>query len=387
MPTTFQFSQSTSFDSLLKAFSSEKILNRKSDNSIEILDRDKFNDFSFAVFVSLFVVSKRPGLPSISFININNQGTLLLIEPYGHTSAFAKYKGVLLSFINKPEEIFQKGNNRHSLCDLRSSVHYNLSKFQDYGNFKGVFSQTSMNDILNVLMSTAKTKQCNVHAGEILNFIKGKITTDENYGILFGGYPIFLKVPLSLFQKTLEGAFGKKEMIENLLSIFDFAITVMLAEKSKATCFISNAVLENPFKSFEIDSVIVKNPDKLFAIETTSDYHELQHNKNKIINFISLKSSVSGNFKYVYLTFRSGKKIKMYKSDTDKLEDIDIKNDCAYTGPISWIMEKEPNFKFLDLGIHADIDIKLKMRWWDIVKLRTVFDYYINSLITAIDTL
>lgn len=386
MPSSFQFSQSTSFDSLLQAFTSEKILSQNTDKSIKILEHDKLIDFAFAIFTSLLTVSKRPGLPSISFINIDDQGTLFLIEPYGHTSAFAKHKGIPVSFIDNPSDVFQRGDKRHSFCDLRASIHYNLSKFRRYNKFRGVFNQTNINGILRILMAT-NNKSCNTHTTEILDFIKTKLKTDENHGILFGGYPILLKTPLGLFRKTLEGTFGKKEIVENLLSLFDFIITVLLAERNKSTVFISNATLETPFKSFEIDSAVIKSPDKLLVVETTSSYHELKHSKNKIINFISLKSSVSGNFKYVYLTFKAGKKTKMYNPDKQSLEDIDIKHDCEHTGPISWITEKEPHFIFLDLGKHADIDINLNTPWWDTIKLREAFNYYIENLNKAIDTL
>ena len=391
MTVSIDFSPSTSFEKLFEIFTREQILRvNRTDNTVAITNIPSFDDFGLGIFITLVVLTKRSGFTRVSFVRLDKEHTLLLVSPVGFDSIMIKHNNDLLSLIENVNEFFKRANRSHSFCDLRMSIFYNLAKFKNVDFYRPLFvKKGSLKNIRSELSDFGAQKLCVEHGKSTILWAVRQILEDERFGIVFGGNPILLRTNGELFKQALAGIFEKKAIIEKLCTFYDFYLTIISAERCKSQKYSSDCRLTSPFKSFEVDGIMMKTSSNgkksLLVVETSSDYHKLDRLKNKLINFLGLDLLNVEKFLYLYIMLKKDVKTRTGKPPAWEEHNIDSLD--GVTGPIGWTLSQKANFQEITSMEFSDLDQKLDSNWWDSNIFRKLFDYYRKKFLQSVDLL
>lgn len=393
MTVSVDFSPSTSFRKLLEIFRSERILNvNPTDNTIKITNIPSFDDFGLGIFITLAVLTKRSGVTNtrVSFVKLDEEHTLLLVSPVGFDSIMIKHNNDLLSLIENVNEFFKRANRSHSFCDLRMSIFYNLSKFKNTDFYRPLFAKKgSLKKIRSEFPDFRRKEICLEHGKRIILWAVRQILENEKFGMVFGGNPVLLQTKEELFNQVLAGIFEKKEIIEKLCAFYDFYLTIVSAERCKSQKYSSDCKLASPFRSFEVDGIMMKpsgnGKKSLLVVETSSDYHKLDKLKNKLINFLGFDLLDVEKLLYLYIMLK--KDVKTRTGKPPRWQEHDIVALDEVTGPIGWTLSQKTNFQEITSSKFSGLDQKLDSNWWDSNTFRELFDYYREKFLERVDSL
>jgi hypothetical protein len=371
------FDANSKFDEFLVTLEDAKLLTLRADNSISILDRLKFVEFGYGLYLLwVHIHKRRPKIPQAYFSGIDSDHTLFLISPYNGNPHFSIPDDYLPGqfYLGNLVAHYHGNPTNCKFCDLLNSVLWNISYFKQRKAFANFLTKDCLGKISKPLTPRPDCKKCK---DNLLNWVKGKILEDERFGLMFGGYPAILKTPIEpfrlLFVEPIPGDFK-----QTTGSFFDFFITVHIAERLGAKIYTADARMKTPFASYEIDCGIYveKNAAKqLFVVETTSLSHTLERFKNKLLTFSALKEHGFDKMVYVYLTLgqnpsvmEEGRKPKMLAANDPDL------------GALHTILGSK-TIEFLPLPKKfADIDSHIKSDWWDTIYLKDSYNYILRKL-------
>jgi len=374
-----EFEKNGRFDQFLLSLVDAGLISLKTDDRLIIIDKKKFLEFGFGLYLLWVHIHKRQKIPFLYFTEIKAGHTLFLVLPSAENPYFIAPRdhGKGKFFLDRIEKGFFTNPGNCFFCDLHNSLLANISYFKNTDAFRP-FLTTDRLGKLTKNFPKIKKGQCSSCSTAHFNWIKEKILQDDNYGLMLGGYPAVLETPFNIFEILFNEPIELSELHRETGSLFDFFLCVYLAHKFESGTYFANSKIKKPFCSHEIDvGVIIEKKSKcLLIVETASFYHSLSSLKNKLLNYSALKRGDYDKFMYIYLTLSQGISARI---SPDRIEPI--AEDHNDLGTFASIFTNNEDLELLSLPpIYKDLDANIKNDWWDKGYLKLSYKYLIGKL-------
>lgn len=375
------FEITDSFNNFLSSLESADHIKISPDYLISLKNKEAFLEFGFGLYLLWLHAHKRGRYPLLYFTKVNSDNTLFVVTPYEDSSYLIRPKGYQPGqlYIDEIESCFPTPNKSGNcqFCYVRNSLLFNISFFAHTEAFRVFFTDKFLEKIQQDFPKKGRCESCK---SNYFKWIREKITQKENFGVCLGGYPALLKVSPKIFKILFSAPLETSELNQESIKLFDYFLTVYLADKFCSTKYTSNSIVISPFSSFEVDVAILIEKDSvrnLLVVETTSYYHEYERLKNKLLNYSALSKGSHDKFLYLYVTLSQEPFVK-FKSPNKDLQKLDVTN--KELGTLSSLMS---NSDIVRIGLSPefkDIDSFLQKDWWNTDYLRRSFNYLVGSI-------
>ena len=217
-----------------------------------------------------------------------------------------------------------------------------------------------------------------------MSLLQDLITSCPDAGRVLGGYPLLLNIKPQVFLECLKEV-SSDNLGRGLSQLFDCFLVTAIGLDIGADMAQANTMIYQPFKSWELDGVILKKQptNELVVLETSANTasaygtvldkrsltQPLDHLKQKLLSFSALRNLAANRLKYIFLCLFNDEIDYLHNNDT--LSQVICTADSASFNVIGWPGDLEC------------VRAYLRKDWWDLELLRRLYTYYVSEAINC----